>query len=74
MASKKKGGKGKMNADKRTMNPGGGPPRAPAQRVVGGDQSDQGASFEQQDVKRRLGQFGGAGEHPIMQNKGMASG
>jgi len=68
MASKKKNGKGKMNADKRTMNPGGAPPRH------GGDQSDRGASFEQQDPKRRLGQFGGAGEHPIMQNKGMASG
>jgi len=26
MASKKNGGKGKMNADKRTMNPVGGPP------------------------------------------------
>lgn len=28
---------------------------------------DEGAPFQEQDVKRRLGNYGGAGEHPIQQ-------
>lgn len=32
-----------------------------------GHSSDTGGSFQEQDPKRRLGDFGGAGEHPRQQ-------
>lgn len=44
-------------AAKNTMNPAGG---------GGGTQNIAGTGTQEQDPKRRLGQYGGAGEPPIM--------
>jgi len=44
--------KGKDFADKRTFNP------------PGGDEKKTQHDPQEQDEKRRMGQFGGAGEHP----------
>jgi hypothetical protein len=51
MATKKNAATQKTTAKKRSLNSTGGKKRS-------------GASFNEQDPKRRLGNFGGAGEHP----------
>ena len=51
MATKKNTAKNKATTKKRSLN-------------VAGGKEQSGASFNEQDPKRRLGNFGGAGEHP----------
>lgn len=60
MAKAKKVGSMKPSARKRTLN-------APGKAASGG------APFNDQDAKRRLGQFEGAGEHSLVgsRNKGI---
>ena len=51
--------------------PHGGPPSSSAAEAnVRSGSVDQGAGFEQQDPKRRLGNFEGAGEHSFVQPGG----
>jgi hypothetical protein len=50
-------GQHKDFAAKQTMNPPGAP---------GGSRASGGTGTQEQDPKRRLGQFGGAGEPPLM--------
>lgn len=57
-AKPKKSGGDKDFADKNTMNP---PNSGGSKR-----QRNQTREPEQQDPKRRIGQFGGAGEPPLM--------
>ncbi len=52
--------------------PRGGPPQNTEQAVqTGGKGQTEGASFSEQDAKRRLGDFSGAGEHPYQQPGGL---
>jgi hypothetical protein len=51
MAKKKTSATAKSTTKKRSLN-------------VAGGKAPSGASFNEQDPKRRLGNFGGAGEHP----------
>ena len=44
-----------------------GPPNAAGEPPVTEGGEDTGASFQEQDVQRRLGNFSGAGEHPRQQ-------
>jgi hypothetical protein len=58
--------------------PGNRPQRIPAP-TTGSDEAatpttDNGASFQDQDPKRRLGGFGGAGEHPRQQPGALSDG
>jgi hypothetical protein len=57
-------GRGRDSAAKNTFNP----PEAGEEKPGGGSQPDRSQTrgpFEQ-DPKRRIGQFGGAGEPPLM--------
>jgi len=44
-----------------------GPPSPTTEEENPGAETDPGTGFQEQDPKRRLGDFGGAGEHPIQQ-------
>ena len=42
-------------------------PTGEDENQITGSETDPGAGFQEQDPKRRLGDYGGAGEHPIQQ-------
>ncbi|MFO0929699.1 MAG: hypothetical protein U0736_22200 [Gemmataceae bacterium] len=63
MSKKSKKGSQKTFASRRTMNPPGGNPSHQQAHGMGNAQQEH-------DVNRRLGSFGGTGEHPRTGNPG----
>ena len=50
--------------------PAAGPPPAPGESAQDAGQIPEGAPLHEQDPQRRLGDYGGAGEHPLQQPGG----
>jgi len=66
MSKKHRGGPAPVAPGNRPQS---GPPSPTGEdeNQAAGSEPDAGAGFEEQDPKRRLGDYGGAGEHPRQQ-------